>query len=162
MSAIDASTLSTTSFVTCMSGMEKWDFTWSCWGAGWGPGSRCPEHVGGVSGRSVAGSAGGGSARHRHRERELPAGAPWLLIPATQTWILSKILHPECFLWFEVNKRPDGLYQWFAYTCRTNASCRARYMAICASWGSKAWALREKDSSRYGSCNCVLNKNCSW
>lgn len=99
MSAIDASTLSTTSFVTCMSGMEKWDFTWSCWGAGWGPGSGCPEHVGGVSGRSVAGSAGGGSARHHHREIELPAGAPWLLIPATQTWILSEILHPECFFY---------------------------------------------------------------
>lgn len=63
-------------------------FTWSCWGVGWGPGPGCPERDGGVSGRSAAGSAGGGSASRPHGEIKLPAGAPWLLRPGRHTPVL--------------------------------------------------------------------------
>lgn len=66
--------------------LYEWDgivgFTWSCWGAGWGPGPGCPQHDGGVSGHSAAGSAGGGSVSRPHGETKLPAGALWLLISA--------------------------------------------------------------------------------
>lgn len=105
--------------------------TWSCWGAGWGPSSEFPEHYGGVSGHWAAAWAGGGTGHRPHAETELSAGAPWLLTPKRQSSGLSSQMSMSSFVCLLV------------LTWRTRASCRARYIAICASWGSNDEALWE-------------------
>lgn len=109
--------------------------TWSCWGAGWGPGWGFPGQAGGASGHWAAASAGAGSERRPHGELKLSAGAPWLLIPKRR--------------FFGLNSQPSSLVCSLVFTWRTRANWRARYMAICASWGSNDWALQQSHANSH-------------